>query len=322
MPQSWDDTASIIIPTYYRNELLEEAIESALAQESHPVEVIVVDDSGEAYAESVVSSYEDVSYIPLEENIGENPARDRGLDVATGRYIQFLDDDDILREDKISKQIGKLDDDTGVIYSGLRYYESGEIFLPDPNVRGNVIEETLKFSMWPPCFTTTLLIDRSVLEPLRPLRFHGAGDTSIMIDLAQRTNFDFVNAPLVEKRLDVDSLGFTLENIANKRALLEEHRDLYAQYPACRDAALTHINHNEAHIRLHETAWTPRATLAFLRAARHTHDNSTSLYLLALFSCIGQPGVRLWKLGTTFAESCQVDGPTAALSRTRKYLIR
>ena len=56
-------TISVVIPTHYRHELLAEAIESVLTQEYEPVELIVVDDSGEGHAEPALDRYDEVHGI-------------------------------------------------------------------------------------------------------------------------------------------------------------------------------------------------------------------------------------------------------------------
>jgi glycosyltransferase involved in cell wall biosynthesis len=104
---------SVVIPTYYRNDGLRRAIESALSQTYDPVEVIVVDDSGERYAEPVAREY-DVTYIAHEENLGGNPARNTGIKAASGEYIQLLDDDDRLLPEKLERQIPALEADPSV----------------------------------------------------------------------------------------------------------------------------------------------------------------------------------------------------------------
>ena len=315
-----DETASIIIPTYYRNELLKEAIESALDQEYEPTEVIVVDDSGERHAAATVNAYDDVSYVPLSQNVGENPARDAALDVASGKYVQFLDDDDLLRPDKIRLQQAKIDDETGVIYSGLKYHESGTEIMPEPHVRGDVLERALEFGMWPPCFTTAMLMDREILERIRPLEFHGAGDTTFMIGLAQHTNFDYVAEPLVEKRLDVDSLGYSLENIRNKKQLFEKYDSLYAQYPDAYRTARARVHTEEGHVRLTEVRWSPRATLAFARAAYYDSENRGLCLSKALGSVGGQRGLQSAMLATQFLSTARADGLSQAFAKTTQYL--
>lgn len=316
------ETASIIIPTYYRNELLKTAIESALAQEYDPTELIVVDDSGEGHAAPAVEAYDDVEYLALPENVGENPARDAALDVATGEYVQFLDDDDILRPDKIRRQRKKFDEETGVVYSGLQYYESGREIMPKPHVRGNVLERALAFNMWPPCFTTSMLIRRDVLERIRPLELHGAGDTTFMIGLAQHTEFDYVDAPLVEKRLDVDSLGYSLVNVRNKKQLFEKYEHLYEQYPAAYRTAKTRVAIDEGHVRLSERPWSSRAILAFGQAAYYDPANRWSHLGKAIASIGGKPGLRTAMLGTAFFETLRADGLPQALLRAGQYLRR
>lgn len=312
-------TASIIIPTYYRNDLLQSAIESALTQEYEPIEVIVVDDSGERYAKPVVDDYEGITYIALDENLGENPARDVGLDSASGRYVQFLDDDDLLREDKIRLQEQHLDDQTGVVYSGMQYHESGQVILPESDVKGDVLERALEFRMWPPCFTSAMLIDRDVLEQIRPLKFHGAGDTTFMIGLAQRTQFEFVDEPLVEKRHG-DSLGFSLENVRNKKQLLNVYEDLYDQFPESRRSAKAHSFYQEGRIRLSESVWSPRAIAAFARAVYYSPSDRTEYARDFVGSFGGQPGLRAAGLAGWFGKSVREDGVSATLRKTTAYL--
>jgi glycosyltransferase involved in cell wall biosynthesis len=318
-------TVSIVIPTYFRNDLLREAVESALAQEYQPVEVIVVDDSAEEHARPVAEEYADeVTYVPLEENVGENPARDAALDVASGEYVQFLDDDDLLRPDKLAKQVPLLDEECGVCYSGLTYHESGEQVLPDPEVRGDVLEEALKFELWPPCFTSTLLVERALIEEVRPLRHHGAGDTTILIGLAQRTEFTFVDEPLVRKRIEVDSLGFSLENVANKRTLLEEFADVYARYPECRAAARTHVYSQEGHVRLFggDRIWSPRASLAFAKATYHAPSDRDRHLATCLGSLAGRPGITASHRGRDFVVLWRERGLRYALARTGQVLTQ
>jgi len=312
-------TVSVIIPTYYRNDLLREAVQSVLEQDHEPVELIVVDDSGEANAAPVADAFDAIRYVALDENRGENPARDAGLDVATGRYVQFLDDDDLLRPDKLSRQLARFDDRTGVVYSGFRYYESGAVELPDDAVRGDVLDEALAFELWPPCFTSTLLVDRSVLEATRPLRHHGAGDTTFLIGLAKRTEFDFVDEPLVEKRVHVDSLGFSLENTSNKRQLLSDHETLYRQRPTVRAAALFHIYSHEGRIRMADTAWSPRATAAFARAAYHAPSDTLKHAATCLGSVFGRSGVEFADSCYDFAVDCREHGPLGACRRATRF---
>jgi glycosyltransferase involved in cell wall biosynthesis len=91
---------SVIMPTFRRPTLLRTAMQSALDQHDVAVEVIVMDDSPERSAEPVVSSFGDprVRYLPNPHPTGGFPSIVRNLcwPHASGNFIHFLDDDDIV----------------------------------------------------------------------------------------------------------------------------------------------------------------------------------------------------------------------------------
>jgi len=93
---------SVVIPTFRRHELLLEAIQSALRQKDVSVEVIVVDDSPEGSARAAVEALNDkrVRYFQSAIPSGGKPAlvRNDGARRANGRFVHFLDDDDLVAE--------------------------------------------------------------------------------------------------------------------------------------------------------------------------------------------------------------------------------
>lgn len=93
---------SIIIPTYNPSAYLREAIESVVCQSYDDVEIIVIDDGSDAefrsIIDSVVEAYPMSRLIRKPTNRGVSSARNRGLEVAKGDFILFLDDDDLLAE--------------------------------------------------------------------------------------------------------------------------------------------------------------------------------------------------------------------------------
>jgi len=86
---------SVIIPTYNRRALLQEAIESVLAQTLGDFEVVVVNDAG-SDARPAVDAFRDPRLVYLEHTVnqGQPAARNTALRAARGRYIAYLDDDD------------------------------------------------------------------------------------------------------------------------------------------------------------------------------------------------------------------------------------
>jgi glycosyltransferase involved in cell wall biosynthesis len=91
---------SVVIPTYRRNRELAEAISSVLVQGGVTLEILVVDDSSDGGAEAVVARLDDarVSYLRNPHPTGGVPSvvRNLGWPRASGRFVHFLDDDDIV----------------------------------------------------------------------------------------------------------------------------------------------------------------------------------------------------------------------------------
>jgi glycosyltransferase involved in cell wall biosynthesis len=90
-----DPLVSVIITTYNRPNLLPRAIKSVIDQNYSNLEVIVVNDNG-TDVKYIVDSFNDnrIVYINKSINAGLGAARNSGLNVANGKYVNFLDDDD------------------------------------------------------------------------------------------------------------------------------------------------------------------------------------------------------------------------------------
>lgn len=101
---------SVVIPCYNDENYVGEAIESAFEQ-SHPhLEVIVVDDGSTDDSPAMIRSFGDQVRCERQFNQGAPAARNRGLEMAQGKYIKFLDADDVLVEDCIERQVRQAED--------------------------------------------------------------------------------------------------------------------------------------------------------------------------------------------------------------------
>jgi glycosyltransferase involved in cell wall biosynthesis len=96
---------SIVIPCYNAAALIGDAIRSALGQTYPETEVIVVDDGSTDDSVNIVRSFGPRVRCEAGPHRGAPAARNRGLSVASGDWIQFLDADDLLFPEKIEKQI-------------------------------------------------------------------------------------------------------------------------------------------------------------------------------------------------------------------------
>jgi len=125
--------ASIIIPTYNRADEVVESIDSAVGQDYPHFEIVVVDDGSTDDTRERLKSYVDngsIQYVH-KPNGGCASARNEGLRHAKGDYIAFLDSDDILKPDFLSRSIAVLDrmpEDVGAVFSDYeRMLESGTV---------------------------------------------------------------------------------------------------------------------------------------------------------------------------------------------------
>jgi len=102
---------SVVIPTHNRLSMLEKALASVFAQEfDGTIEIIVIDDNSQDGTSEVVSQkYPDVCLITLKENVGAYVTRNRGVLEAKGKYIAFLDSDDIWETNYLKTQVAALE---------------------------------------------------------------------------------------------------------------------------------------------------------------------------------------------------------------------
>ncbi len=87
---------SVIIPCHNAAPWIADAIHSALAQTHSPVEVVVVDDGSTDESRDIIRSFGGHIKFEFLPHSGASRARNKGLQLATGEFVQFLDADDIL----------------------------------------------------------------------------------------------------------------------------------------------------------------------------------------------------------------------------------
>ncbi|GAB3903586.1 glycosyltransferase family 2 protein [Mucilaginibacter boryungensis] len=100
---------SIIIPVYNAEKFIEASLRCALNQTWPNVEVIVVDDGSTDNSLAIINSFTDKRVIVInQKNQGASTAKQVGLNNVSGDYIQYLDADDLIAENKIEKQVNAL----------------------------------------------------------------------------------------------------------------------------------------------------------------------------------------------------------------------
>lgn len=104
-----NNLVSIITPVYNGEKYIKECIESVLNQSYKNIEMIIIDDGSTDRSEEIIKSYMKdyplIKYIKINENKGVWAVRNMAIEKAKGRFIAFLDADDLFYKDKIKKQI-------------------------------------------------------------------------------------------------------------------------------------------------------------------------------------------------------------------------
>lgn len=124
-----DILVSIIIPTFNRAHLLSETLDSVLAQTYLNWECIIIDDHSTDNTDVVLQDYlkKDARFVFIKKSKkqpqGASISRNIGLHLANGKYIQFLDSDDILAENKIENQVTILQKENNTAIAVCRWEE-------------------------------------------------------------------------------------------------------------------------------------------------------------------------------------------------------
>lgn len=168
------DLVSVVIPTYNRAHLLQDALNSVHAQSWRPLEIIVVDDGSSDDTRSVFESWASACEEGLtarflgQEHKGGNAARNLGVVDAQGAHIAFLDSDDLWKPDKIMRQMAALSADAGcgAVYCGAEEVAIGSDAPPyrpkRPYPKGDLSAQLLVSDVTAP--TSCYLISKPVLE--------------------------------------------------------------------------------------------------------------------------------------------------------------
>lgn len=115
---------SVIIPTYNRAVLVQQTIDSVLAQTYPAIEIIVVDDGSTDETMARLAEYAGRVTVIQQNNQGVAAARNQGIRRAQGIYLTFLDDDDLIEPAKIARQTELLQSQPAVGLVHCGYYLS------------------------------------------------------------------------------------------------------------------------------------------------------------------------------------------------------
>lgn len=120
---------SIIMPVYNAEKYVAQAIDSVLKQTYKKWELWVIDDGSQDKSEQIIKDkkYIDdrIKFLKNEKNMGVAKTRNKGVQLANGEWIAFLDSDDMWKEEKLEKQVALLKEkrNVGIVYTGSAFID-------------------------------------------------------------------------------------------------------------------------------------------------------------------------------------------------------
>ncbi len=127
------DLVSIVMPSYNTGAFIKQAIDSVLTQTYQHWELLIVDDCSTDNTDEIVEEYladKRIKYIKNESNSGAAVSRNRALREAKGKWIAFLDSDDLWEADKLQRQLEFMKENN-CHFSYTNYIEIDENSIPN-----------------------------------------------------------------------------------------------------------------------------------------------------------------------------------------------
>ena len=161
---------SVIVPIYNAGQFLTRCIDSILAQNFSWFECILVDDGSTDRSPDICQEYQSTDHRVRffhKRNGGISSARNAGLEVARGKWITFIDADDVLPTTAFSDLLSRASD-SDLIVGGVEYLMSGVQYIPS-DCRIQKGDHSLEYEIMRPYFVTAWgkLFKRDLLGTLR-----------------------------------------------------------------------------------------------------------------------------------------------------------
>lgn len=225
----------MVIPTYNYARFVCNAVDSVLAQTFADYEIIVVDDGSSDNTGEVLARYGNrIKYI-RQENAGASTARNTGIVLAQGKFVAFLDADDLWLPQKLEKQVRFLDDNPGfgMVFSDMSHCVDGAMvhvaylrercyrYVAQGNIYNNLLREGF-------VFTPTVMLRRECFDlvGLFDVRLCNCEDVDLWFRVADRYQIGFMDEPLAVRNQHGANVTGNSEDYLKAPVLLMER--LYA----------------------------------------------------------------------------------------------
>ncbi len=186
-----NELVSIIMPSYNTAKFIAESIESVVKQSYSNWELLIVDDCSPDNTDEVVKPYlkdERIKYFKNEKNSGAAVSRNSALREASGKWIAFLDSDDLWMPEKLERQI-KFMEKNGYHFSYSNYAEidtdgkSNGITVTGPK---KITKKGFFNYCWPGCLT--VMYDRKYIGLIQIADIKKNNDYAMWLKVCQKSD--------------------------------------------------------------------------------------------------------------------------------------
>lgn len=197
-----DELVSIVMPSYNTGELIAESIKSVLAQTYHNWELIIVDDCSLDNTDDVVALFSDdrIIYLKNEKNSGAAVSRNKAIKAAKGKWIAFLDSDDLWMSDKLEKQVRFMEDNqyhfsyTNYLEMNTEGLETG-ILVTGPK---HITKSGMFNFCWPGCLT--VMYDRIFVGDIQIEDIRKNNDYAMWLKICRKSDCHLLDEVLAKYR--------------------------------------------------------------------------------------------------------------------------
>ena len=192
----------MVMPTYNKGHFIQDSIESVLAQTYKHWELLIVDDGSTDNTQGILETYTDrrIKVFKNSENKGAAYSRTFALEKAEGRYIAFLDSDDLWRPEKLAMQVAFMQHNG----YGFTYHEYEEI-VEDGSPRNIKVSGKKRVSFsdlccccWPGCLT--VMYDAAIVDPIKVEGLDRNNDTAMWLHIARKADCHLLKQNLASYR--------------------------------------------------------------------------------------------------------------------------
>ncbi|OUQ05201.1 glycosyl transferase [Erysipelatoclostridium sp. An15] len=223
-----EDLVSIIMPAYNAEKYIGESIESVLNQTYQNWELMIVNDCSIDNTANIIKNYADkdsrIKYFHQKTNSGAALARNKGIELANGKYIAFLDSDDLWKSDKLQIQIS---------YMSLNNCDFTCTYYDKINETGESLNKIIKYEKLANYYellkncpgNSTVIYDASKLGKIYAKNIKRRNDYILWLDVIKKSNnLQCIDQVLGSHRVVAGSIS------SNKIKLIKYHWEIYRNF--------------------------------------------------------------------------------------------